>query len=146
MKTPLVTSIASFLTLKQDTIFITGDSTLRQFMEKSDFHKYTVIPILDEEGRYRGSVSEGDVLRYIKNAGNFDASVAETVRIDEISHYRSYQAAKVGATMEEVFALLMAQNFVPITDDRGVFIGLILRRKVMDYYNRILSERDETND
>jgi len=36
--------------------------------------------------------------------------------------------------MEQVASLLLTQNFVPVVDDRGMFIGIIKRRAVMQYF------------
>ena len=127
-------NIIRFLVPKSETFYIDTSFTIRQFMEKADFHKFTVVPILDEHGFYVGSVSEGDILRHIKNLCNFDLKTAESSKIMDITRYRSYSSARVSAGLEDVFFLLTAQNFVPVIDDRGAFIGIIKRRSVMEYF------------
>ena len=47
-------NIAFFLTPKNDVAFENVNSTMRQALEKMDFHKYTAIPIIDDEGKYVG--------------------------------------------------------------------------------------------
>lgn len=42
-----------------------NDDTLRQVLEKIEYHKYTAIPMLNKNGKYVGTVTEGDLLRYI---------------------------------------------------------------------------------
>ena len=35
--------------------------------------------------------------------------------------------------MEELFEKITNQNFVPVTDDRGIFIGIITRKDIITY-------------
>jgi len=127
-------NIFEFLTSKDSTFFIEADCTLRQALEKFCFHKFTVVPILKENGEYVGSVSEGDLLRHIKGVGKFDLDDAQDVDLMQIERYRSYQSINVTSSMEQVASLLLTQNFVPVVDDRGMFIGIIKRRAVMQYF------------
>lgn len=127
-------NIFEFLTPKDSTFFIEADCTLRQALEKFCFHKFTVVPILKENGEYVGSVSEGDLLRHVKGVGKFDLDDAQDVDLMQIERYRSYQSINVTSSMEQVASLLLTQNFVPVVDDRGMFIGIIKRRAVMQYF------------
>jgi hypothetical protein len=34
----------------------------------------------------------------------------------------------------------MEQNFVPVTDDRGAFIGIVRRRAILEFCTRMLAE------
>ena len=124
-------SIIQLITPKKVTHFILNTSTIRQALEKFDAHKFSVVPLLDKDGHYVGTLSEGDILRFIKNNANFDISVAEKVTVDSIEHYRPYKCLKVDATVEEVYALALEQNFVPLVDDRDFYIGIIKRKDVL---------------
>ena len=53
--------------------------------------------------------------------------------VRDIDHYRPYQAVKVDALISEVFALSLEQNFIPVEDDKGVYIGIITRKEVIKY-------------
>ena len=50
-------SIFTFITLKKDTHYLESDSTIRQVLEKFDFHKFSVVPLLDATGKYVTSIS-----------------------------------------------------------------------------------------
>lgn len=123
----------TFFTPKNETQFITSDSTLRAVIEKFDFHKFTVVPVIDVEGKFLFTLSEGDVLRFIKNFAKFNYSIAENVLVTEIPIYRPYQHLNISADFEEICKLSLKQNFIPLVDDRGMFIGIIRRSKVLDY-------------
>ena len=126
-------SIISLLTPKKITFFLLNTSTIRQALEKFDAHKFTVVPLIDESGHYVGTLSEGDVLRFIKNQANFNLKLAENMLVKDIDHYRPYQSVKVDALISEVFALSLEQNFIPVVDDKDVYIGIIKRKEVIKY-------------
>lgn len=127
-------NVLFFLTPKSETSYMEWDCTVRQALEKMDYHKFTVIPLLNEEGEFISTISEGDILRFIKNNCNFDIDLAEDTRLNEIERYRPYQALTVDASIKDVIDLSMNQNFIPIVDDRGVYIGIVKRRAVIEYF------------
>ena len=43
---------------------------------------------------------------------------------------------RIYAKLEEVLVQVMDQNFVPVIDDRGMFMGIITRKSVMQYYSK----------
>lgn len=127
-------SIVSLITPKKSTFYIEKDSTVRQALEKFDAHKFSVVPMIDGNGEYIGTLSEGDILRYIKNHHYFDVKVSENTRIDQIEHYRPYKALGINATMMDVYKLSLSQNFVPLIDDKNHFIGIIKRSAILKYF------------
>ena len=132
-------SVISLLTPKKITFYLLDTSTIRQALEKFDAHKFSVVPLIDEEGHYAGTLSEGDILRFVKNQHNFNLKLAENFLVKDIDHYRPYQSVKVDALISEVFALSLEQNFIPVVDDKDVYIGIITRKEVIKY----LSEKIE---
>ena len=127
-------NIFTILTPKSQTEFIEYDSTIRQALETFDFHKFSVVPLIGDEGKYVSTLSEGDILRYIKNECNFNIEVAENVKINTIEKYRTYKAITIDSEMDEVLQLSMNQNFIPIIDDRGMYIGIIKRKDIIKCY------------
>lgn len=126
-------SIISLLTPKKTTFYLPNTCTIRQALEKFDAHKFSVVPLVDEQGHYAGSLSEGDILRFIKNQSNFNIKLAENILLKDIDHYRPYVSVKVDALVSEVFALSLEQNFIPVVDDNDIYIGIIKRREVIQY-------------
>lgn len=119
------------LTPKNQTFYLLKDSTIRQALEKMDSRKFTVIPLIDEDGKYISTISEGDILRYIKNKTNFNINVAENVKVSEIETYRPYLALKIDADVQDVVEMSLNQNFIPMVDDRGMYIGIVKRKDVI---------------
>lgn len=126
-------NILAFLTPKSETLYLDSDSTIRQTLESFDYYKYSVVPLLDEEGKYITTISEGDILRYIKNDAYFDIRIAESVKVEQIEKYRPYKALTIFSSAEEVIKLSLEQNFIPIIDGRGAYIGIIKRRSIIDF-------------
>ena len=91
------------------------------------------IPVLDNEGKYIGTLRNDDILQYILGAGSFDSKTAEKALIGDILSGEQIKPLYHNATMQELFELVKEHNFVPVVDDRGCFIGIVLRREVMNF-------------
>ena len=123
-----------FLTPKQDVAFIYEDHTLRQTLEKMDHHGYASIPVLRRDGTYVGTITEGDLLWYIKQTTDLSLEAAEDVPVAGIPRRKNYRAVTVTTGMEGLVAAAIDQNYVPVVDDRKSFIGLIRRKDIVQYF------------
>ena len=123
-----------FLTPKQDVLYIYEDFTLRQTLEKWANQRYATIPVLRRNGEYLGTMTEGDLLWGIKNTHGLDLESSEEVPISSFARRRDYKAVPVTTSMNELFSAVLDQNCVPVVDDRNVFIGLVRRSSVMQYF------------
>ncbi len=135
-------NILAFLTPKDKTFYLDNESTIRQALEKYDYHKFTVIPLIDETGHYVTTISEGDILRYIKNQAHFDVKVAEDTTLDKIEKYRAYQALDINCSIKDVIELSFSQNFIPMIDDRGMYIGIIKRKDIIQHLYLKMKEKE----
>lgn len=126
-------NILFFLLPKSKVAYVQDNFTLRQTVEKLRFHHYTAIPVLDHEGRYLRTISEGDILWYLKDNWAMNFKLAEDVSIENVPAEREIRPIHSTARMEDLYALAMGQNFVPVVDDKGVFIGIITRQQIMKY-------------
>ena len=55
-------NILFFLHPKQEVAYVYDDCTLRQVLETMEHHKYASIPMLNRQGEYVGTITEGDLL------------------------------------------------------------------------------------
>ena len=127
-------NILFFLIPKDEVKFIYDDFSIRQLLEKLDIYKYSAIPILDREGHYIDTISEGDVLIYLKNHNNLNLKNSENISIKEIEIRRRINSITIISNMEDLLVLVLSQNFVPVVDDFGRFIGIITRKDVIKYF------------
>ena len=120
-------NIMFFLKPKSDLAFIYDYHTLRQALEIMEYHKYSCVPILNKEGKYVGSITEGDLLWSLKELDLFNIKEAESISIMKIKRRVDYQCVTAESNMEDLIGRAMEQNFVPVIDDQGHFIGIITR-------------------
>lgn len=126
-------NIFRFIIPKSLVEYINDDSTVRQGLEKMQFHRYVAIPVLDGEGKYLGTLRNDDILNYFLRNDSFDMKMAERTRVSDIIDTGYSRPLYQDSTMDELFELVKEHNFVPIVDDRGCFIGIVLRRDVMNF-------------
>lgn len=132
-------NILFFLSPKQDLMYVYEDFTLRQTLEKWEKNRYASIPVLTRSGEYAGTLTEGDLLWGIKNLHGLDLEAAEDVPIHTFPHKRDYKPVRVTTTMEELLEAAAVQNFVPVVDDRNIFIGIVRRKAIIQYLMHQLS-------
>ena len=126
-------NIFRFIIPKSLVEYITVDSTVRQGLEKMRFHRYVAIPVLDGGGRYVGMLRNDDILQYFLSVESFNIRTAEKMTVGEIIDPSYSRPLYHNSTMEELFELVKEHNSVPVVDDRGCFIGIVLRRDVMNF-------------
>ena len=129
-------NIAKIMTPKYSTACLQESSTVRQGLEIMKHRGYTAIPVLNREGQYRGSVTEGDFLRHILATGTTDLKDHEHYRVGEIYRSDFCPALSLHASEDDVINAVLQQNFVPIVDDRGCLCGIITRRSVIQYLSQ----------
>ena len=126
-------NILRFIIPKSKVEYINRDSTVRQALEKMLYHKYTALPIIDGEGRYVGTLSKDDLFRYLLASGDFDRFALEEISVMELVDESYSKPLYQNATLADLIEQVKEHNFVPVVDDRHCFIGLILRRDVLNY-------------
>lgn len=137
-------NILFFLTPKKDVAYLTDEMTLRQALEKMEYHRYTCVPMLNRNGQYVGTVTEGDLLWAVKNQYNLSLKNAEEISILDVKRRRDYEPVNINARIEDMVFVAMGQNFVPVVDDRGAFIGIVTRKDIMRYcYEEYIQERQK---
>ncbi len=137
-------NIPLFLKPKGMISYINEDSTVRQGIEKMKFHGYAALPVIDSEGKYTGTVTEGDFLWHSLKIQNGELPDGKYT-IKDIMKKRN-TPVNINASVNELLDLVLDQNFVPVTDDRGVFIGIVTRRDVINAFREIYKDEnfDET--
>ena len=127
-------NILFFLTPKSEVAYVYDTDTLRQVLEKMENHKYSSIPVIrKEDGRYIGTLTEGDLLWYIKDKNNLSLQGAEKIPMTVLNRRRDNEPVDVDVDMEHLLNKAMSQNFVPVIDDRKRFIGIITRKDLIQY-------------
>lgn len=127
-------NILFFLTPKDEVAYIYEDDSIRQALEKMEYHKYSAVPILNKAGVYVGTITEGDLLWGIKNQYDLNLKMAEGISVTTLRRRMDYRPVSISSNMENLIDRALNQNFVPVVDDRRLFIGIVTRKDIIKYY------------
>ena len=145
-------NILFFLTPKSEVAHIYEDDTVRQALDKMEGFRYSTIPLLSKDGTYVGTITEGDLLWGLKKLNILNLKGAEDIAITKIARRADYRPVSADSNMEDLLDKAINQNYVPVTDDQGYFIGIITRKEIIKYcYKEMkklsgLHEKQETSE
>jgi CBS-domain-containing membrane protein len=132
--------ISAFLYPKDQVAYLTTALTMLEAMERLEACQYSAIPVIDHEGKYFGTLSEGDLLWKLKNTPGLDFDSMSEVPVTQIKKRIHNECVRINAHMEDMLALAADQNFVPVIDDDRVFLGIIRRKDIIAYYTRNITD------
>lgn len=131
-------NIASFLLPKAEVAYLRDEMTIRQGLEKLKRSGYAAIPVIDSEDRYVGVISEGDflwnILAHNQNLDDITMKKLEKMILRDIIQCGKVMPVCIDTDMEQLLCQAQMQNFVPVIDDRNVFIGIITRSDIIKYF------------
>ena len=130
-------NIAYFLHTKGQVAFLYDDYTFRQGLEKMKHHGYTAIPVISRSGQYVGTVSEGNFLwRLVQEEDDVSLTMKELeqLHVRDILDTSAYPPVRITVTMDELLDSATKQNFIPVVDDSGSFIGIVTRKEIIRYF------------
>lgn len=133
-------NILKLLKPKATIEYIYDDYTARQTLEKIRNHGYSAVPVIDRNGAFIKTVSEGDFLRFMLDKGMYDLREMENYSISQIPAKVKMKAVYVSSTVEDLILMSMDQNFVPVVDDRNIFIGIVTRKDILQYCHNTIKE------
>lgn len=136
-------NIAFFLTPKSEIIYVTTDATMRQVLEKMEYHTYSAIPLIHKSGKYVGAITEGDLLWKLKNTPELTIEGTSKVSIKDVKRHIISDTVSINSNIMDLVTLVKTQNFVPVVDDDGTFIGIIKRSDVINYCAGVLLKNGE---
>jgi len=114
--------------------YLYDDDSFRHGLDVLRTTGFTAIPVITREGFYAGSIRAADLLWYLADHRTDAPETLFSVPIRALLRNGWNPAVGVSVTMDELLARAMDQNFVPVTDDRDTFIGIITRREILGYF------------
>ncbi len=128
-------NILFFLTPKSNCEYLSDDESLREALERMELAGFSALPIVGkQDGVYKGTLTEGDLLWAIKNQCQMSLTKAQMRNIMEIHHHHDYVPVTVSTDISNLMQRAVDQNFVPVVDDRNTFIGIVTRRTILRHY------------
>jgi len=98
-----------------------------------EYHRYSAVPLVDENGKYVGNITEGDLLWKLKHSPEIGFENTHKVQLKDVSQHMNIKPVRIDQQMQDLITLATNQNYVPVIDDNEVFIGIIRRREIIDY-------------
>lgn len=124
-------NVLFFLTPKSEVTYVFDDYKLSKVMEIMDETGYTAIPVIDRQGHYVGSVTEGDLLRVIRERKELSLEMTGEITVANIPRKTDIKPVSGTADMIDMIRRALEQNYVPVVDDDNIFSGIITRRDII---------------
>ena len=105
-------NLAFLLTPVADVVWLPRAATVREAIDSLRAWRYTAVPVLDPEGRYTGTVTAAE--------------------LEEVKRRREHVAVSVDTEVGGVLKVAAGQSFVPVIDSRGVLMGAVTRRVILE--------------
>ena len=132
-------NIPSLLIPKANVEYLRTKDSIEFALDIFRRNSYSAVPVINSDGIYRGTITEGDFLYYIMD--NPDADLKK-VKVRNILREDFYEAVKITASIDKLLIKCLDQNFVPVTDDRHVFVGIVTRKVIFkEIYEAQLKEK-----
>lgn len=104
-----------------------------------------LFPLIDKSGKYVGTLTEGDLLWKLKNTPELTFRNTECVKVSDIPRKIKHKSVSINADVESIINLATTQNFVPVVDDEGIFIGIIKRSDIINYCYNLIRKSSKIN-
>jgi len=134
-------NIAFFLIPKKDVVYLKENATMRQALERMEYHTYSAVPLINDAGKYVGTITEGDLLWKLKNTLGLTFQNTEGVSLRDVEQHVQNDPVTIDSQMEDLISRAVVQNFVPVVDDQQIFIGIVRRREMIEYCSKLLLQR-----
>ena len=137
-------NIMFFLTHKSEVCYLYDDMGLKEGLDKLHESGYHAIPLISREGEYIGTVTEGDFLWMMCTCGEIIGKQKTiSLQMCDLPRRCDNKAVAANAQVLDVLSHASNQNFVPVNDDRNMFIGIVTRRKIFEYCKELLKNKDK---
>ncbi|MGN0459721.1 MAG: CBS domain-containing protein [Ruminococcus sp.] len=132
-------NIPSLLIPKANVVYLHSKDSIEFALSVFRQSSFQAVPVINSEGLYRGTVTEGDFLYFLMDNPTADL---KKVKVRNILRNGYYDSVKITASIDKLLIKSLDQNFVPVTDDRGVFVGIVTRKVIFkEIYEAQLKEK-----
>ena len=110
-------NISFFLKPKVDVSYLADDCPVRQALDDMMKSGFTAVPVISPKGKYVGTITEGDFLRLLLY---HTPEQLDRMTVGQVERRVRHRSVTIDARMEDMVDLVAVQNFVPVTDGRGI--------------------------
>jgi len=116
---------------RYEVTFVYEDDTVGRTVDILETKRFGSIPVLSRDEKYIGTISEGDLLYFICKS---DKKTASKSKISELTRNHDYLSVRITDPVTALVIRASDENFVPVVDDSGIFLGIVTRKKLLDYF------------
>lgn len=127
-------NILFFLKPKSEIIYLNRNDSIFDAINTFRKTKFHELPVLNGEGKYVFTLSVADLLYAVKDMKFYNDDIAKKIKIAQIERRKEILPVYIDSEMKDLILLTMSENFVPVLDDRDIFIGIVRRRDIIKYY------------
>ena len=80
-------NIAFFLLPKEKVAYVRDTDTMRQALERMEYHSYTAVPIINKHGKYVGTLTEGDLLWKLKSDPDLNFQNMNKIPLNDVKKH-----------------------------------------------------------
>ncbi len=135
-------NISFYLIPKSEVTYLMAEESIEEALHIMYNKRYQAVPIINKEGKYVGTVTEGDFLWTLKDEYDTDLEDMKKEKVGAISKNWDYRPVSIDANIKKLDQYIVNQNFVPVVDSRGIFIGIVTRKKIIE---ELLRQQEKRN-
>ena len=130
-----------YLLPKSETVFLTNTDSFNQAYNMFVITNYTALPVINKKGQYVGTICEGDLLRVLSLSLTHPEIDLDSFEIKDIDFKINLEVARINESYEHLVELAVEQNFIPLVDDQGIFIGILRRQELIKELINFLEDK-----
>jgi CBS-domain-containing membrane protein len=82
----------------------------------------------------------------LKNTPELTFKDTESVSLKDVPKHIKNKPVYINSNIKDLINLASNQNFIPVIDDQGIFIGIIKRRDIINYCSELMSKEEKKED
>lgn len=133
-------NISFYLLPKSEVAHVHEEDTVGQALRVIRKKGFQAVPVIDKDGKYRGTVTEGDFLWALTCDYHNDLDTMNKTSVRSLRKRWDYHAVSIEANISELNEYIVNQNYVPVVDSRDIFIGIITRKAII---TELLRQREQ---
>lgn len=136
-------NISFYLLPKSEITYVEQEDTVGHALRVIHKNGYQAVPVINRQGEYVGTVTEGDFLWNLIQDYHMDMEAMRNIRVESLRKKWNYKAVSIEANIAELDQYIMDQNFVPVVDGRNIFIGIVTRKEIIKELLRRKNEKKQ---
>ncbi len=125
--------ISFFLIPKMETAYMLEHNTIRQALEKMEFHQYNSLTVLDDEGKYKYSLSATDFFHYMKDHPGITYYNTKEIALSDVVPQIDVKPIDINDDIENLIKTLLTQEYTPVIDGNGIYIGEVSATEIIEF-------------